>query len=293
MVHPAGRAQVHIGQTSVTFLPDGHAWLDPAVVFPASAPDGWATHAEYLDEDGRFPVSIGSFLVRTAGRVILVDLGLGAIEWGNAELRADFRGGDLISSLAAEGLTPSDVDTVFFTHLHHDHVGWTSADPAGLTFGNARHLVAEAEWRHWLGTDEVVGPHPTAVMAPLAERVEFTADGAEIAPGVRVLATPGHTPGHQSLVVTDPSGADGRKLVILGDVMHCQVQVTESHWSFVFDVDPEQGVRTRQELLADFGDDNTIVAGGHFAGHVFGRVLPPARVRAWASSLGERRAVRR
>lgn len=244
MIEPAARAQVHIGHTSVTYLPDGHAWLDPAVAFPASAPDGWAAHADYLRSDGRFPVSIGSFLIRVADRVILVDLGLGAVDWGNAA--ADFHGGELISSLAAEGLAPSDVDTVFFTHLHHDHVGWVSdvapkpgagpVDPVGLTFAKARHLVAEAEWRHWTGTDEVVGPHPAAVMVPLSGRVEFTADGAEIAPGVRVLATPGHTPGHQSLVITDPSGADGRRLVVLGDVMHCQVQVLESHWAFVFDV---------------------------------------------------------
>lgn len=206
MIHPADRAQVHIGQTSVTYLPDGHAWLDPEVVFPASAPAGWAG---FLDADGRFPVSIGSFLIRVADRVILVDLGLGAVEWGNADLRADFRGGDLIASLAAEGLAPADVDTVFFTHLHHDHVGWTTGAAYDLTFPRARHLVAEAEWRHWLGTDEVVGPHPAAVMAPLADRVEFTADGAEIAPGVRVLATPGHTPGHQSLVVTDPQVPSG------------------------------------------------------------------------------------
>lgn len=74
--------------------------------------------------------------------------------------------------------------------------------------------------------------------------------------------------------------------------MHCQVQVAESRWSFVFDVDPDEGVRTRQDLLADFGDDNTIVAGGHFAGHVFGRVrngqtvnrqLPSWSTSAWES----------
>lgn len=63
--------------------------------------------------------------------------------------------------------------------------------------------------------------------------------------------------------------------------------MTESRWAFVFDVDPEQGVRTRRDLLVDFGDDNTIVAGGHFAGHVFGRVLPPAAVRVWASGQAQ------
>ncbi|MFD0632131.1 MBL fold metallo-hydrolase [Catenulispora yoronensis] len=195
MVNPASRAQVTIGATTVTYLPDGHGLLDPTAVFPASSPDGWATHAEFLDADGRFPVSIGSFLIRGGGRVILVDLGLGAVDFAVPDL-ASFRGGNLLTSLAAEGLTPGDVDTVFFTHLHHDHVGWTSdvapapnapegRTPTGLTFASARHLVAEAEWRHWSGTAEIIGPDPAAVQSPLAERVEFVADAEEIAPESR------------------------------------------------------------------------------------------------------------
>lgn len=266
--------------------------MDSAFIFPASAPHGWAPHAHLLDADGRFPVSIGSFLIRTAGRVLLVDLGLGTVDFEVPGI-ASFKGGRLLESLAAEGLKPADVDTVFFTHLHHDHVGWTSdVAPApdfpeggqvgGLTFSHARYLVSEAEWEYWTGNGAFPGPDARAVQAPLAEGVQFVGDGAEIAPGVRVLATPGHTPGHLSLVVTDPAGADRRRLVILGDVMHCQVQVTESHWSFVFDVDGEQATRTRGQLLKELEDPDTLLAGGHFADHVFGRVLPPALRRAWA-----------
>jgi glyoxylase-like metal-dependent hydrolase (beta-lactamase superfamily II) len=293
MVNPALRAHVEIGDTTITYLPDGHARMDPSVIFPSSVPDGWATHAAYLGDDGRFPVSIGSFLVRTGDRTILVDLGLGDVAWSAEALRADFVGGTLLQSLAAEGLRPDDVDTVVFTHLHHDHVGWVSdvapfpgaerRTPSGLTFGRARHLVSEQEWQHWVGTDEVVGPDPAAVQAPLRDRIEFVADGDEIAPGVHVLATPGHTPGHHSLVVTDPTHRSAERVVILGDVMHCQVQVTESQWTFVFDADPELGVATREQLLKDLESEQTILAGGHFAGHVFGRVLPAAARRAWAS----------
>jgi glyoxylase-like metal-dependent hydrolase (beta-lactamase superfamily II) len=121
------------------------------------------------------------------------------------------------------------------------------------------------------------------VQAPLAERLAFVADRDEIAPGVQVLATPGHTPGHSSLRITDPSGRTDRRVVVLGDVMHCQVQVTESSWSFLFDHDADQAVRTREQLLEELEDPGTVVAGGHFAGHVFGRVLPPVSRRAWAS----------
>ncbi|MET9318274.1 MBL fold metallo-hydrolase [Kribbella sp. NPDC003505] len=261
--------------------------------FPASQPDGWATHAALLDERGWFPVSIGSFLVRTPERVILVDLGLGTVDFSIPGV-ADFHGGDLLRALAAEGLSPVDVDTVIYTHLHHDHVGWTTnVAPApnareaqrvsGLTFARARHLVSKAEWAHWAGTAELVGPDPVAVQAPLATVIDHIDDGAEVAPGVRILATPGHTPGHSSLQVTDPSGSDPSRVIILGDVMHCQVQVTESSWTFAFDVDPDQGVVTREQLLRKLEDERTVLAGGHFAGNVFGRVLPAIARRVWSS----------
>lgn len=296
MVAPATRSRITIGDTQITFVPDGGAWLNPRVLFPASEPDGWDAYHAFLAPDGRFPVSIGSFLIQAAGRTILVDLGLGAVDFAVPDI-ASFRGGQLLHNLEAEGLTPRQVDTVFFTHLHHDHVGWTSniapapnADPGqtvtGLTFPEARHVVAEAEWAHWRGTDELVGPSPTAVQAPLADRLEFVADGEELAPGVRVMATPGHTPGHSSLVVTDPSGVGDERLVVLGDVMHCQVQIEQSRWSFLFDVDAEQSLRTREQLLKELEDRRTILAGGHFAGEVFGRVLPASARRTWKSRRG-------
>ena len=298
MMHPAPRAQIQVGTTTVTYLPDGFGWLNPAVVFPASQPDGWATYGEFLDEDGRFPVSIGSFLIRTDGQTLLVDLGLGAVDFEVPGV-ATFKGGRLIDSLAAENLVPADIDTV--THLHHDHVGWTTnVAPApnapdgqvveGLTFPKARHLVHADEWSHWHGTDELVGPHPAAVQRPLSDQLTFIADGDEIAPGVHALATPGHTPGHSSVVVTDPSGQSSQRVVILGDVMHCQVQISEKSWSFLFDVDPEQSLATRERLLAELENPAVILAGGHFSGNVFGRVLPPTPsapyARRWLEEVG-------
>ncbi|MFI6447250.1 MBL fold metallo-hydrolase [Kitasatospora sp. NPDC050543] len=292
MVQPALRAQIAIGETTVTYLPDGEGWLDPAAFFPCSMPDGWATHSEFLDEHGRFPVSIGSFLIRAGGRSVLVDLGLGTVDYVIPDV-ASFKAGALVKSLAAEGLSPADVDAVVYTHLHHDHVGWTSdiapaphfpagREVGGLTFHEARHLVSEAEWRHWEGRGTFPGPDAKSVQAPLDGVVAFVVDGEEIAPGVRILSTPGHTPGHSSLIVTDPSGADSRRLIILGDIMHCQVQITQDQWTCVFDDDPEQGLRTRARLLMELEDGDTLLAGGHFAGHVFGRVVPPALRRTWA-----------
>lgn len=301
MVKPASRAQVRIGETTVTYLPDGHGWINSAASFPDSVPDGWAAHEAYLNADGRFPVSIGSFLIRTPGQALLVDLGLGEVDFAIPDA-ASFKGGMLLDSLRAEGLTPHDINKVVFTHLHHDHVGWlTNAAPApdlpdgtaitGLTFPTARHLLAEREWRHWADHPGFPGPDQRAVLTPLADNIDsvgFIGDGDEIAPGITVMETPGHTPGHLSLLITDPAGHDDRRLVVLGDVMHCQVQVVESTWTFRFDVDPDQAVATRERMLKELEDPNTLLAAGHFAGQVFGHVQPPSARRTWAT---ERNAI--
>ena len=108
MLNPAPRSQVSVGTTTVTYLPDGEVHLDPAVLFPASAPDGWSV-SPYLDADGRLPISVGSFLIRTEAHRILVDLGLGAVDLEVPNL-ASFAGGKLLDSLADEGLQPTDID---------------------------------------------------------------------------------------------------------------------------------------------------------------------------------------
>jgi glyoxylase-like metal-dependent hydrolase (beta-lactamase superfamily II) len=294
MLNPAPRSQVTFGTTTVTYLPDGEVHLDPAVLFPASGPDGWAAYAPYLDADGRLPVSVGSFLIRTGAHRLLVDLGLGRVDFEVPKL-ASFTGGTLLASLAGEGLVPADIDTVVFTHLHHDHVGWTSniapapnaarTEPVrSLTFGGARHVADRAEWDYWNGAAELIGPDPDAVQKPLSSVIEFLRRGEAIVPGVQAVPTPGHTPGHTSLLVTDP-GSDQR-LLILGDVMHTQAQVSETGWHFLFDVDAEQGTRTRRALLERYHDEHTIIAGGHFAGTVFGRFLPATRHHHWATARG-------
>ncbi|QFZ20793.1 MBL fold metallo-hydrolase [Saccharothrix syringae] len=293
MPHAAGRAEVTLGATTVTYVPDGRVHLEPTAVFPASAPDGWAPYATYLDPDGRLPVGVGSFLIRTGTHNVLVDLGLGRVDFEVPGIGA-FTGGALLDNLAAEGLEPADIDTVVFTHLHHDHVGWTTdAAPApnatrtrpvgGLTFARARHFADAAEWEHWRGTAEVTGPHPEAVREPLGRVVEFVEHGRPLVPGVRVVPTPGHTPGHISLLVTDP--ADDRRLLVLGDAVHTQAQVGEPHWNFLFDVDPDQSTRTRLALLDRYDDERTLIAGGHFAGEVFGRFLAPRRQHRWAAGV--------
>jgi glyoxylase-like metal-dependent hydrolase (beta-lactamase superfamily II) len=278
---PAVRSRVTIGNTTVTYLPDGYTLVNPAVMFSQGAPD-WANHSDHLDVHGRLMLSGGSFLIESDGRRILFDLGSGDTNVDIPDV-AQSRNGQLLDSLAGAGLRPEDVDTVVFSHLHLDHVGWTSTG-GRLTFPRARHLVSAAEWEFWTGPDNpggVSGPDVDTVLNPLQGRIEFVEDGDAVAPGVIVRATPGHTPGHVSLIVVDPVGVQPGRVAILGDVLHWSGQLVERDVVFAADADPGLAKGSREKLLEEYVDSDTIVAAGHFAEHVFGRLTNTSSGLTW------------
>jgi glyoxylase-like metal-dependent hydrolase (beta-lactamase superfamily II) len=239
----------------------------------------------------RLTMSFGAFLIQTGSRRMLVDLAMGPADFAIPGL-GRVRGGELLSSLADEGLAPSDIDTVVFTHLHPDHVGWTTSRAGApnsatgqastaLTFPRARHLVGRLEWAFWSDGSEPGGPDPSTVVAPLSGVIELVDDGTVVAPGVHVRAAPGHTPGHLCVVVADPAGRTTQQVVIIGDLMHSAIQVTRQDWRFFQDVDPDMAQATRARMLADLDDAHATVAGGHFSGQVFGTVGASETGRRW------------
>ncbi|MEJ8277777.1 MBL fold metallo-hydrolase [Pseudonocardia spirodelae] len=280
MAQPAPSRTVTVGDIAITYLPDGEGHFDPVGMFPASVDQqAWERHSRWLDGDGRVVVSIGGFLIRSGDRTVVVDLGLGVAE---VEIPgfATATSGKLLESLAAAGVSPGEVDTVLYTHLHSDHTGWTSGD-GGLTFPNAVHLVGdEAEVAFWRDNpDAPFAPPADTVLDPISPRLEFCADGQSVAPGVTVRATPGHTPGHQSVVVS--SGAE--RAVLLGDVAHCPAQLPEPEWSVLFDVDPVTASATRERLLDELEGTGTVVGCGHFPEAAFGRIVRGEGTRYWSA----------
>ncbi|MFJ5273521.1 MBL fold metallo-hydrolase [Streptomyces sp. NPDC088358] len=284
MARPADR--ITIGETSITYLADGFGAHNPDTMMPGV---DWTAHPGVLD-DGQLVLTFGSFLVRAGNRNILVDLALGEMDVEIPGL-AHVKGGELLRSLAAEGLSPDDIDTVVYTHLHLDHIGWTSdvapvptepgkRTPSGLTFSRARHLMARAEWEYWTraAAGEMGGPDAEATIQPLDGVVEFVRDGDTIAPGVTVENTSGHTPGHLAVAVRDPSGASAESVFIAGDILHAPVEIADPTCVFSSDVDPDQARAVRDRVLRR---PDTVIAAGHFTTGVFGRVTPAGSGYAW------------
>lgn len=225
-------------------------------------------------------MSTGAVLVEHGRRSLLIDAGwghfVGEMEFGSVQC------GDLLAQLALAGKSSQDIDTVAFTHLHIDHVGWVfdaTTDPPRPWFPRARHVVAGAELD--ASNCEATGTAAANLLIPLAERCEAVADGDEIFPHVFALATPGHSPGHTAYVVS----SGGRRLIIFGDVFHSPAQFIHTACASAPDADTDLARMARRRLLAELRRPGTLGFGIHFADVPFGYLIEE-RIPHWLPVSG-------
>jgi glyoxylase-like metal-dependent hydrolase (beta-lactamase superfamily II) len=229
----------------------------------------------FVDERGRIILSIHALVVESAGRRILVDTCV-----GNDKPRPtrSFNGlqTDFLGELERAGFPPSSIDTVVCTHLHVDHVGWNTRLEDGRwvpTFPNARHLFGKVEFEYWKDNEDVAlfGEVMADSVLPIHEAglADLVDSDHRITGEVRLEPTPGHTPGHHSVVI-DSGGA---RAVITGDMTHSPIQFARPDLHCVADTDADQGVATRRAFVARYGGTPTLVIGTHFAGPTAGRLV--------------------
>ncbi|SBT43146.1 MBL fold metallo-hydrolase [Micromonospora narathiwatensis] len=245
----------------------GPFFLDRQVAFPQATPHAWDL-ARGVDPGAFGPgetwrLDFRCYAIRgPRGRLTLVDTGVGpdgspAGGWAPTP-------GRLPSELERAGIDPVDVDVVVLTHLHEDHFGWSVGLDGRPMFPNARYVVQRSE--------VAALPDGDAARAYVVDPLRVTGqldevDGATrlaTAPGrsggsIRVIPTPGHTPGHQSVVVDH-----GREQVIVtGDVLVHAVQLVDPGVAYRYEADPDVARRTRQRLLAEARARRTVLATAH------------------------------
>ncbi len=253
-------------------------------LWPEVPYDAWEPYRELYPDtfDGeRMRIEIGCYLVRSRGTTILIDTGYGP---GPVDYIGGLRG-QLMAELASERVDPSDVDTVFLSHLHLDHVGWNTMDDDGnyvAAFPNARYLVHQDDLVHFRKPEvQAAGRYPymDRFIEPLAEMgvLDGLTGDADLTDEVRALHTPGHTPGHMSVMVA----SGGERALIQGDVLIHPAQVTEEDWTPLFDGDPETAIQTRRQLLDQLEADGTTVVSCHFTKPGFGRIVRTEGKRHW------------
>lgn len=279
MAQFASNQSIAVGDFKITYLNDGGGYMTPTAMYPASSDEGWGQYSRLMDSQGRLVISIGGFLIETGDHKIVLDLGFGpqTVEFPGF---GPFIGGKFMESLAETGVAREDVTTVIYSHLHLDHVGWTSLEVDGqreLTFPNAQHHCTKAEWDFWLADESGLGPHPEAVIAFIKDNIGFIEAGSSPAPGITVLDTPGHTPGHISLHID----AGDQEVFMIVDLLHNEAQFYEASWSVAFDIDPVAARATREAMYPRLDRPNVIVADGHFADTVFGRVTNDGGSWVW------------
>lgn len=233
----------------------------------------------FVTDEGYLLTSIHALVVEAPGLLLIVDTCLGNDKprhmLGNRPLSTDF-----LALLSAAGCAPERVQTVVCTHLHVDHVGWntrlikdkdTGKDRWVPTFPNARYLMGRVELEHWSQTNEA---EPAAIMQdsikPIfdAGLVDLVEQDHRLSNEIRLLPTPGHTPGHVSVLIE----SRGARALITGDVMHHPCQIGEPTWTTSFDSDRSAATAMRQQLLSQFADSGVLVIGTHFAHPTAGRI---------------------
>jgi glyoxylase-like metal-dependent hydrolase (beta-lactamase superfamily II) len=226
----------------------------------------------FATEEGRLKMSIHSLIVETPSQRIVVDTGLGNDKQGRNVPTWNNRNGPFLETMTGAGFPPDSIDTVLCTHLHVDHVGWNTRLVGGNwvpTFSNARYLFGRTEYEHW--RDHSDTPDRAAVfndsVKPIVDagKAEFVASDAHLSDEITLISTPGHSPGHISILINS-NGEQGR---LTGDVAHHPCQMAHLDWSSTVDSDAAQSAATRRQLFSRFADTPTLVIGGHFsAGHI-------------------------
>ena len=249
-----------VGEILVTALNDGHQDVAMSTVLGIPAEEAAALlHAAFRPVPRR--TTVNCYLIRSAGRVALVDAGCGP---------AKPTVGRLADNLAAAGVAPGEIDTVLMTHLHPDHWGGL-ATPEGVPhFPEAALALHAAEYAYWHDDAEagkVADParrqmffgDARARLAPYRARTT-TFTGGEVFPGVTAMPLPGHTPGHTGFLIA----SGGESLLIWGDIVHVQeLQVPRPEVTMAVDVDPAQAQATRRRIFDQVATDRLAIAGMH------------------------------
>ncbi len=282
-----------VGNVEILALSDGSIRFTPADFFPTIREEAWDPYRGDLTPEGEMIMNLGCFLLRSEGKTLLIDTGLG-IDTGHLETLDK---GKLLNDMQAKGISRGEVDIVGITHLHIDHVGWNflyddGGDGAGssdseversgepqATFANARYWVNNADWRVFTRGALRKRPYIPAQVLPLQEQgiLELFDGEQTITSEISTLPTPGHTPGHTSFLIS----SQGERAIITGDAIHTRAQAQETHWSPRADSKPDVSTESRRNLLERIENDNAMLISGHFPSPGFGTLVRMEGRRYW------------
>ena len=247
-------------------LVDDYDWLRP----------------DFVTDDGRMRLSMHSLVIESAGMRIIVDTCVGNDKSRPGAPPFEKLSTPFLEDLDAAGFPPQTIDVVVCTHLHVDHVGWNTrlVDGAWVpTFGKARYLFVQAEYDYWRMEPQDYGPVFEDSVQPVMDAglAELVAPDHRINDEVWLESTPGHTPGHASVIVQSA----GERAVITGDMIHHPLQFAHPDLASSADYSAD-GTSTATRLDAfPRWSDGRLVIGTHFAGRTAGHITATDEPSTW------------
>ena len=260
---------------------------DISMLLPDATPEylqqfGWLV-PHFATPEGKMIISFQCFVLRSKGRTAMIDTCIGNDRKREFDVFCNMRN-TFLEDLATAGFPASSVTDVLCTHLHFDHVGWNTHLVNGQwvpTFPQARYLFGTREWQHWQHLRATHGYHHMEHLVDSIDPIlaagleQFIEPDFRLTEEVRLFPTPGHTPGHCSVLIE----SRGQQAVITGDLMHNPVQIAIPATEVRFDMDKAQAARTRCEFVQRYNNTDTLVIGSHFAEPTSGKIVSDGK--AW------------
>lgn len=263
---------VAVGDISITALLDVDMAFPLGIdqVFTDVTAEEWEGHRARcpgaFSDDGGWRYVVTCYLLRGADGCVLVDTGCGAASLAFPT----FLGveGQLGRRLAAIDVSPEEIGTVVITHIHPDHVGGVLRHGDGATeraFPRARLVVPRSDWDAWSRPevqDAFPVPYVGDTIAPLIEAglVNLVNGEHNVSKHLRLLPTPGHTPGSSSLLIDSA----GERAMLVGDLWLHPAQVTDPAMKCSFDMEPDVARETRAALATRISDEGLMIGACHF-----------------------------
>jgi glyoxylase-like metal-dependent hydrolase (beta-lactamase superfamily II) len=261
-----GHYKYKVGSIEVTAIYDG-IWRkphDPTFIKNASVEDTKDALSKAGLTTDFMPIPLTVVVIKMGDRMIMMDAGSGVGQWQKNATH-------LPANMKAAGIDYTKIDTVMISHFHPDHVwGLMEKGTNDPVFTNAELIVNSKEYKWWTDPGRVAklaeGRKPAgkriAEVFPKWKNWRLVEDGAEVAPGVKIIAAPGHTPGH-SVYLFDAGG--GEQLMVSADIMYVPALLApHPEWQGVYDQDGETAITTRRKLIDRVIADNIKICGSHF-----------------------------